>query len=412
MSSGEPDGEQPKPGLKDRWSARLTAARERVGLLDHAISAWQHYSNVQGNVLAGAVTYFGFLSFFPVLALAFALVGYLARAYPDAEQDLLTSLQEVLPGLVGAEGSDAPIKVSTFTDAAGAATVFGLLGLLYSGLGWLSGLREALQAVFAVPQGETRGMVKGKLFDLLTLIVLGVVLMVSVGLSGAVTASLDWTLEELGLTDVPGIGALVWVAAVALGIAASTALFLAMFRLLPDPDLPRMALLKGALFGAIAFELLKALANTLISVVTRNPAFALLGISLVLLVYINYFSRIALLAAAWAAMSLEGKPVVARREIEEVERIIGGESYVPAAVGTFREASTPEGGAAPWPLDLPADQRNTRALSPTPSAAGSRRADRVRVATGAALGASVTALVMRVRERRRAARADDTADDR
>ena len=119
-----------------------------------------------------------------------------------------------------------------------------------------------------------------------------------------------------------------------------------------------------------------------------------------------------MLAAAWAAMSLEGKPVVARREIEEVERIIGGESYVPAAVGTFREASTPEGGAAPWPLDLPADQRNTRALSPTPSAAGSRRADRVRVATGAALGASVTALVLRVRERRRAARAGETADDR
>ena len=86
-------------------------------------------NTVQGNVLAGAVTYFGFLSFFPVLSLGFAAVGYLALAYPNAEADLLIALQEVLPGLVGSEGSDAPIKVSTFSDAAGAATAFGLIGL-------------------------------------------------------------------------------------------------------------------------------------------------------------------------------------------------------------------------------------------------------------------------------------------
>jgi len=345
-----------------------------------------------------------------LLSLGFAAVGYLARGYPDAEADLLTALQEVLPGLVGPESSDAPIKVSTFTDAAGAATVFGLLGLLYAGLGWLSGLREALQAVFAVPVGDKRNLVMGKLFDLLTLLVLGAVLLLSVGLSGAVTGSLDWTLERLGLTDVPGIGALAWVVAVLLGMAASTALFLAMFKLLPNPDLPRMALLKGALFGAVAFELLKMLANTLISVVTRNPAFALLGISLVLLVYINYFSRIALLAAAWAAMSSEGKPVVARREVEEVERIIGGDSTVPASVGTFREASTPEGAAAPWPSELPDGERNSRALSSEPRAA-SAPDQRLALATGAAAGAALTAVVLRVRARRAARRADPVADE-
>ncbi len=395
--------DEQRPGLKDRMAARLAAARARSRLLDHTLHAWQHYGNVQGNVLAGAVTYFGFLSFFPVLALGFAVVGFIARAYPEAEDTLLTSLQEVLPSLVGPEGSDAPIKVSTFSDAAGAATVFGLVGLLYSGLGWLSGLREALQAVFAVPPGQTRNFVMGKLFDLVTLFVLGAVLMVSVGLSAAVTAFLDSTVEWLHLDDVPGIGLLAGAVAVLLGMAASTVLFLAMFRLLADPHLPRTALLQGALFGAVGFEVLKALANFLVASATRNPAFALLGVSLVLLVYINYFSRIALLAASWAAMSSDGRPVLARREVAEVERIVGGASVVPAAVGTFREASTDEGAAAPWPADLPSDDRNSRALTTdTADVAAGRRAA---MGLGAAVGSAMTAVVMAVRARRAARRA-------
>lgn len=404
-SGPDADDNVGKPGLLGRATARLDAARRRSGLLNHAVDTVLHYNNVKGTVLSGAVTYFGFLSFFPVLALAFATVGYVARAYPDAEQDLLTGLQDVLPGLVGAEGSDAPIKISTFTDAAGSATVFGVVGLLYTGLGWLSGLREALQAVFGVPPGDARNLVMGKVFDLLTLVLLGVILVVSVSLSGAVTASLEFTLEWLGLDDVPGMGLLAVAVALVLGAAVTTTLFFTMFKLLPNPDLPRMALVKGALFGALAFEVLKALANTLIASATRNPAFALLGVSLVLLVYINYFSRIALLAASWAAMSAEGKPVLARREVEEVERIIGGEPQVPANAGTFRDASTEAGGAAPWPADLPTDQRNTAALSPGPAdrpeggggadrGGAGPRTDRASLAKGALAGAAVTAAWM------------------
>ena len=386
-ASGKNAGtEAGKDRLLDRARARVDAARARYGLLNHAVETWLHYGNVKGSVLAGAVTYFGFLSFFPVLALGFAAVGYVARAYPDAEQDLLTALQEVLPGLVGAENSDAPIKISTFTDAAGSATVFGVVGLLYTGLGWLSGLREALQSVFGVPPGAARNLVMGKVFDLLTLILLGIILLVSVSLSGAVTASLELTLEWLGLDGVPGMGLLAWAVAIALGVAVTTSLFFTMFKLLPNPDLPRMALVKGALFGALAFELLKALANTLIAWVTDNPAFALLGVSLVLLVYINYFSRITLFAASWSAMSAEGKPVLARREVREVERIIGGEPQVPATIGTFREASTEAGGAAPWPADAP--RRRSQQPGAHAARAATPAAARARTAAATAGGAT------------------------
>ncbi len=60
-----------------------------------------HYGEVNGSAQAGAVTYYGFLSFFPILALAFFVVGYVARVYPAAQDNLVAAIQQVLPGIVG-----------------------------------------------------------------------------------------------------------------------------------------------------------------------------------------------------------------------------------------------------------------------------------------------------------------------
>ena len=50
----------------------------------------------------------------------------------------------------------------------------------------------------------------------------------------------------------------VWVVVHGLGIAATTVLFLAMFRMLATPHVPRPSLLAGAVLGGVGFEVLKA----------------------------------------------------------------------------------------------------------------------------------------------------------
>jgi membrane protein len=67
---------------------RIEDARERRPLLDHLVRTVQHFGEVNGSALAAAVTYFAFLSFFPIIALAFAVVGFVSGAYPNAERDL------------------------------------------------------------------------------------------------------------------------------------------------------------------------------------------------------------------------------------------------------------------------------------------------------------------------------------
>ena len=56
--------------LVERVKAKVTELRDRWPLVDHAVRTQEHYSAVQGSQQAGGVTYFGFLSVFPILALA------------------------------------------------------------------------------------------------------------------------------------------------------------------------------------------------------------------------------------------------------------------------------------------------------------------------------------------------------
>ena len=63
-------------GLKDRITQRVERLRKRRPVVDHARPHRRSTTaRSKGSQQAGAVTYFAFLSFFPILALAFSVVG-------------------------------------------------------------------------------------------------------------------------------------------------------------------------------------------------------------------------------------------------------------------------------------------------------------------------------------------------
>jgi len=282
--------------LPARARDAVQAARDRSPVLDHALRTVEHYSRVDGSGLAGGVTYYAFLSFFPILAIAFFVVGYVARLYPSARDNLVSAIGTLLPHMLG--NGQGEISLTTVQDAAGTAGIFGLLGLLYSGLGWLAGMRRALEVVFEMPRSSYPGFVAGKLRDLASLVVIGMTLLLSVALTGVATGSSAWLLDLVDLGH-----DLAWVVralGIVVGVGANTLLFFTLFRLLARPPTPRMALWHGALLGAVGFEVLKLASTFLLAATRGRPAFQALGIALILVVWINYFSRVVVLAAAWA----------------------------------------------------------------------------------------------------------------
>jgi membrane protein len=284
---------------KERLAVRVDRLRERWSVVDHAITTAQHYTSVNGNAQAGAVTFFGFLSFFPILALGFFFVGLLSGVSPELRGQVRSEIDTLLPGVIGPEAGQ--IRMSTFEDYAGAVGLVGFVGILYSGLGWLSGMRAALEVMFVLPARAQPNFVVGKLRDLATLALIGVTLVVSVALSALVSGFSERIIEWLGFDPDSALpAALLWLVAHGLAVIASTVLLLTMFKLLAQPHIPRGSLVRGALLGALGFEALKMLAGVLIAQTKGQPSFQAFGVTLILVVWINYFSRLVMLAASWA----------------------------------------------------------------------------------------------------------------
>jgi membrane protein len=329
----------------------------------------EHYGRVNGSAQAGAVTYFAFLSFFPILALAFFVVGYIAKVYASARDNLVTAITQVMPGLVATVQPDGTlssgISLESIERAATTVGIIGLVGVIYSGLGWLSGMRSALEVVFEMPRSEHPSFFIGKLRDLVTLVIVGLTLMVSVVVTGVVVG---YSTRILDLFDaghqlswlVKGLGIVV-------GVGSNVLLFYVLFRLLARPRTPRRALWQGALLGGLGFEALKLASSYLLKLTQNQPAFQAFGIALVLLVWINYFSRIVMYAAAWAHTS---RPARAARDAERT--------------------TTPPGALA----------LRARVGSAGPALAGVRRGPDPRLAFGAG-AATALGLVALARRRRR-----------
>lgn len=371
------------PPLVSRAKGAFARARSRSPLVDHLTRMQQHYGRVNGSAQAGAVTYFAFLSFFPILALAFFVVGYIARVYASARDDLVTAITELFPGLIAtaqADGtSSSGISLDSIERAATTVGIIGLVGLVYSGLGWLSGMRKALEVVFELPRSAHPGFVSGKLRDLVTLVVLGLMLTVSVVVTAAVVG---YSGTILDLVDAGrGLSWLVRLLGVVLGIGFSTLLFYALFRLLARPRTPRRALWQGALLGGVGFEALKVASSLLLKLTQDQPAFQAFGIALVLLVWINYFSRLVMYAAAWAYTS---RPAQAARDAEP-----GPASPDAEALRARVEVARANRSAVPPPATL-APTRDTVAGRPGPD-------PRVAFGAGAATALGLVALVRRLR---------------
>ncbi|MCL8025200.1 YihY/virulence factor BrkB family protein [Nocardioides bruguierae] len=297
--------------VKDRASQGVTEVRDRAPWLDHLIRMQQHYGNTYAAQQAGAITYFAFLSFFPVLAIAFFVVGLVSNIWPNANEALRDAISAMFPEIIGPNEGD--LQLSDFRTFSGLAGVLGFVAVLYSGLGWISALRRALGAVFEQSDDERLGFVPGKLRDLATLTLLGLTLLLTVALSGVLSRYAPAILGFFELDE--ELGGLVSVLTYVLSMAANVALFFWMFRLLGGHEVPNRSLVGGAVLGAVLFEVLKQLAAQVIGLTEGQPAFQAFGLALVVLVWINYFSRLVLYAACWAWTTEQAQE--ARAELEE-----------------------------------------------------------------------------------------------
>ena len=338
--------------LMDRATAFLDRARARSAPASTTRSGTQqHYTSVKGSFRAGAVTYYAFLSFFPILAVAFFVVGYVSQVFPNAQDNLVTALETILPGLIGEDPDQ--ISLDAVQQAATTVGLIGLVVLVYSGLGWISCMRDALNQVFQEPAALQPSFVLGKLRDLVTLAVIGLILIVSVAISGLVTGFSSGVPRPAGPRS--GTRARAGAARGHPRMARPTRCSSSpSSRCWSGPGCRSGRCGSGALLGAIGAGLLKWLSSFLIGFTKDQPAFQAFGIALILLVWINYFSRVVLYAAAWAHTT-GGNPTASRARRRTRAggrpraRAAGARARAGHLVRRRRGVHARPGGAAPPP---------------------------------------------------------------
>lgn len=299
-------------------------------MVAHVLRMNVRFNNRLGMQFAGAVTYFSVLAMVPILMFAFAIAG---MTLTEFRPDLLAGLKSSVTGLIAGAPGEVTGRIGQVIDEAvdnwRGIGIVGLLSLAYAGSGWVKNLKSAVRAQFrpAFDQTEdTSNVVVETLKNMGILLLLLLAVGVTFGIASLATAMTGTVVGWLGFEGVPGIGVLTRLASLLASLLAGWLLFLFLYRILPEEKPRTRALLIGALIGSAALATLQYFTGALVGSFLRNPAAALFGPLIVLLLFFNLFARVILMVAAWIAT--DNQPAVAYKWTDADEPLLGRDDVI------------------------------------------------------------------------------------
>jgi membrane protein len=290
--------EDAKSPEKEKLLPRL---RRKYPWFDHLIRANDAFTERYGNHYAAAITYFSVLSLFPLLMVGFSITAIVLRG----NTAVLDRIREGITNSAPAGLSDFLNSIVKAALSAGAGTgILGLVLALYSGIGWMTNLRDALTAQWGQEKKQLP-LVSTTLKDLFRLFGLGLALAVSFGLTAAGSGIGKLLLQLVGLENQGWAVFLLRLATIVLGLFANTLVFLWVIARLPREKVSIRSAIKGAIMASIGFEVLKQVTTVYLGFVTGSPSTVLFGPILGLLFFSNLVSRFLLFVTAWTATAKE-----------------------------------------------------------------------------------------------------------
>jgi membrane protein len=334
------DDERSAPGpLKLRVQA-LTARIQKL----KPVRVFMRYSARRGPILAAGLSYQAIFSVFAAVWAGFSVAGLVIGSSPELRDGLFDVIGTSVPGLIDrGDGAGGAIDPDDLTGVLGWTGVLAVVLSLVTAIGWLASARDAVRDVAELAAPPTNFLLL-RLKDLGLALAFGVALIISAGLSIGSTAALSWLLDTAGIDEHSFIAA---ASARALGLALAfvldIAVLAALYRVLAGVPIPPRPLWQGALLGALALGVLKALAGSLLTLTSSNPLLASFAVIVGLLIWFNLVCAVILLGAAWVVVSAtdDGVPLdpIGERDRRQAEARLRLE--IEEQVRTEYEASLP-----------------------------------------------------------------------
>ncbi|HPZ35417.1 MAG TPA: YhjD/YihY/BrkB family envelope integrity protein, partial [Microbacteriaceae bacterium] len=161
------------------------------------VRAFLRYQDAGGPMLADSVTYRALFSLFAGVFLGFSIAAIWLLAHPQAFEALVTTLERLVPGLIGAGGAIDPDELLApvaFTIAG----AFASLGLVGAALGAVGSMRSALRQISAA-RTEPTLFVWEILQKLWVAALVGLAFVLAAALSVFGSSALGWLLGRVGV---------------------------------------------------------------------------------------------------------------------------------------------------------------------------------------------------------------------
>jgi YihY family inner membrane protein len=256
---------------------RLQQRHRRISFIAAVI---KKFGDDQAGQLAALISYYAFVSIFPLLLVFVSVLGFVIHGDPVQQQKVLNGTLGQVPllaNLIKQSGKSA-------LTGSGAALTVGTLTSVLAGLGVTNAAQNAFNQVWHVPYKHRPDFLKARLRGLGVLTILGVMVIVSTAAAGFATSATRGALTELG--------------SILLAFAFNLILFATAFRMLTAVDLARRDLMPGVFTAAVLWQIVQHLGGYWAGKVQHeNAYYGTFGVVLGLMAVLYLGAQITIFAA-------------------------------------------------------------------------------------------------------------------
>lgn len=266
------------------------------------LRAFQRYGVAKGALLSGGIAYSAIFSIAAALTISLTVFMAVLGQNDELRETVFDGINEAMPGILKTDDDPSGLIApeSLIMDTAFNLATFIAMGvLLWTALSVMNALKVSIRAMFGISKlPENFILLKAR--DLLAFVglALGVLL-------GSILTSAAGTLGSTILEFIGVEGTIAqWsirIASLAIAFLVDFAVIALLFRYTAGARPPRKDLFLGAALGALGTSVVRFLGTSVLGSVADNPVLAPFAAIATLLLWVNFVTRIVLIAAAFTA---------------------------------------------------------------------------------------------------------------
>jgi YihY family inner membrane protein len=253
---------------------RVDSYQRRHNWLGFPLAVIYKYFDDRGPYLSALVTYYAFVSLFPLLLLVYSALGFFLQGHAEVSQDLQQSVLSQFPVI----GPKLAQNISEFRGS-GVALAIGILGTLYGAMGATQAAQAGFNRIYGVPRHRQPNPIKSRLRSLGLLALLGTGVLLANGIPIILSTA-------NGISS--NLGDALHIAGYLLSYVVNVALFSAAFQLLTARDLRFRQVVVGGLVAAGLWMLVVALGSSFVSHILKRTEH-LYGVFAIVLAILAWF---------------------------------------------------------------------------------------------------------------------------